>query len=216
MSWRYACGADGQDAQGTARPPALEPVVRPPGSLTVRATFTGKAVSSAHAAAWHSESVDMRSVPMSALHTAWHTESAICLFRKAQAPLPWSHCAVPGVMRPTAAGSSQSLVRLIEENDTENDQGVSWQLSAAVLGPGGENIWTFRKSHRIGGVAACQAGFAGTPVTGGLLHFPVLPIATPPWAGPDVPGPAKRPVSGLSVARRARVASRSWVTVPGP
>ncbi len=90
-----------------------------------------------------------------------------------------------------------------------NCQPPSWD-------PGGENIWTFSKSHRIGCVAACQAGFAGTPVTGGLLHFPVLPVATPLWAGPDVPGPAKRPVSGLSVARRARVASRSWVTVPGP
>jgi hypothetical protein len=132
-------------------------------------------------------------------------ESAICPFRKAQAPRPWSHCVVPGVMRPTAVGSSQSLVRLIEENDTENDQGGSWQLSAAVLGPG-ENIWTFGKSNRIGCVAACPAGFAGTPVTGRLLHFPVLPVATPLWAGPDVPGPAKRPVSGLSVARRARVA----------
>ena len=62
-------------------------------------------------------------------------------------------------------------------------KGVSWQLSAAVLGPGGENIWTFRKSHRIGCVAACQAGFAGTPVTGGLLHFPVLPVARPLWPG---------------------------------
>src|SRR6266576_1366773 len=43
--------------------------------------------------------------------------------QKDQAPRPWSHCVVPGVMRPAAAGSSRSLVRLIEENDTEDDQG---------------------------------------------------------------------------------------------
>src|SRR2546430_9862471 len=99
---------------------------------------------------------------------AAHKYSAIFPFRKAQAPVPWSHCAVPGVMRPTAAGSSQSLVRLIEENDTENDQGGLLATVSRRPGTRGENIWTFRKSHRIGGVAACQAGFAGTPVTGGL------------------------------------------------
>ena len=42
---------------------------------------------------------------------------------------------------PDGRRQQPSLVRLIEENDTENDQGGSWQLSAAVLGPrGGEYL----------------------------------------------------------------------------
>jgi hypothetical protein len=79
-------------------------------------------------------------------------------------------------------------------------------VTAAVMDGGRRMFWTLSSSNRIGCVAVCETGPAGLPMTGGLLHFPVLLMAAPVLAGPGVSTLVERTCSGIGVTWSKRTA----------